>query len=302
MTSRPRAAGTGSLLVVFGAALFGTVGTARLLGPAAPAVSVSAVRLALAAAVLVVLAGFHGVGPLVSASRLPAVWVAGIAQAIFNVTFFAAVTRSGVALGTLVAIGCTPVLTGLMTRRVSREWVMATGVALAGLAALLGGDLRGGASLGGVLFALGASASYATFITASSALASSDVAMDARLAVIFGIAALSMSPALAVSDLTWVTSVDGAGMALYLALAATVVAYNLFNRGLRTVEPGTAATLALVEPLVAALLGVVVLGEYLSPLSWLGAGVVLVALLLMVRTSEVEPQDRTQVPSSRAAD
>ncbi|MBA3265829.1 MAG: EamA family transporter [Nocardioidaceae bacterium] len=302
MTSRPRAAGTGWLLVVFGAALFGTVGTARLLGPAAPAVSVSAVRLALAAAVLVVLAGFHGVGPLVSASRLPAVWVAGIAQAIFNVTFFAAVTRSGVALGTLVAIGCTPVLTGLMTRRVSREWVMATGVALAGLAALLGGDLRGGASLGGVLFALGASASYATFITSSSALASSDVAMDARLAVIFGIAALSMSPALAVSDLTWVTSVDGAGMALYLALAATVVAYNLFNRGLRTVEPGTAATLALVEPLVAALLGVVVLGEYLSPLSWLGAGVVLVALLLMVRTSEVEPQDRPQVPSSRAVD
>ncbi|MBA2573538.1 MAG: EamA family transporter, partial [Nocardioidaceae bacterium] len=297
MIFRPGNSGTGSLLVISGAALFGTVGTARLLGPAAPAVSVSAVRLALAAAVLLVLAGMHGAAPLVAASRLPAVWVAGVAQAAFNVTFFGAVTRSGVALGTLVAIGCTPVLTGLIAGRVTRAWAMATGLALVGLAALLGGDLGNGATISGLLFALGASASYAIFITASSALASSPVAMPAKLAAIFVVAALSLSPALGVSDLAWVTTADGFGMVLYLAVAATVLAYNLFNRGLRTVEPGTAATLALVEPLVAAMLGVVVLSEQLSPLSWLGAGVVLVALLLMVRVAAPELAQSSAPPT-----
>ncbi len=277
--------------------MFGTVGTARLLGPAAPAVSVSAIRLALAVAALLLLAGVHGAAAFAAASRLPAVWIAGLAQAAFNVTFFEAVTRSGVALGTLVAIGCTPVLTGLMARQVTRAWMLATSLALLGLAALLSGDLGNGASVSGLLFALGASASYATFITASSSLASSEVAPPARLAVIFGVAALTLSPALLVSDLTWVTKAGGLAMALYLAMAATVLAYNLFNGGLRTVEPGTAATLALVEPLVAAVLGVLVLGEHLSPLSWLGAGVVLVALLLMVRVSSPPHHERLPVPT-----
>jgi len=172
---------------------------------------------------------------------------------------------------------------------------MATGLALVGLAALLSGDLGNDATISGLLFALGASASYAIFITASSALALSPVAMPAKLAAIFVVAGLSLSPALFVSDLEWVATADGFGMALYLAVAATVLAYSLFNRGLRTVEPGTAATLALVEPLVAAMLGVVILGEQLSPLSWLGATVVLLALLLMVRASAPQSPDRSPV-------
>lgn len=288
--SAPRSGGwaTGALFVVSGAALFGTVGTARLLGPAASAVSVSAVRLALSAAVLLLLAWPHGFAPLRVVARLPAVWVAGIAQASFNVTFFGAVTRSGVALGTLVAIGLTPVLTGMIARRTTRSWAAVTGLALLGLTALLSGGLDnggGGANVGGLLFALGASASYAAFISASSALASAEVDIAPQLAVIFVIAALSLSPALVLLDVGWVTNADGLTMVLYLAGAATVLAYNLFNRGLITVEPSTAATMALVEPLVATLLGVVVLGERLSPISWLGACLVLVALLLMARVA-----------------
>lgn len=297
MTSPPRAPNVGSLLVVSGAALFGTVGTARVLGPEAPSISVSSVRLALAALVLLVLAMPHGSFELRRAATTPAIWVAGLSQAAFNVTFFGAVTRSGVALGTLVAIGCTPLLTGLLARHVTRTWLLVTTLALAGLAALLGGDLgRGSTSVSGLLFALGASASYATFIKASSTLASSPVAMPARLAAIFSVAALSLAPALAMTDSAWALTVEGTGMVLYLSLAATVLAYNLFNRGLGLVDPGTAATFALTEPLVAAVLGVVVLEEHLSPLSWLGATVVLVALLLMIRVSA---SDRSRTQSAR---
>lgn len=271
--------------MIAAAALFGTIGTARVLGPDAPAASVGAVRLVIAAALLLVLAAPRRWAALITAWRLPAVWMAGVAQAAFNLTFLAAVTRTGVAVGTLVAIGCTPILTGLAVRQFGRDWLVATGLAIAGLVALLSEGLRSGVTLPGVVLALGASASYATFILSSASLGSSAVDMPARLAAIFTVAAALLAPALLFLPLDWSSTPSGLVMVVYLAVAATVVAYGLFNRGLSTVAPGSAATLALTEPLVAALLGVAVLDEHLSPVSWLGAGVVLLALLVMVRTS-----------------
>ena len=279
------------MLVISAAALFGTIGTARVLGPEAPSASVGAVRLAIAAALLVLLAAPRGWAPLTAAWRLPAVWLAGLAQAAFNITFLAAVTRTGVAVGTLVAIGCTPILTGLATRHFGRSWLLATGLALVGLTALLSEGLRSGVTVSGVAFALGASASYAAFILSSTALASSDVDMTAKLAGIFTVAAAALAPALLVWPLDWSRTSAGLAMVVYMAVAATVVAYSLFNRGLRSVAPGSAATLGLTEPLVAALLGVLVLHERLSPLSWVGAGVVLVALAVMVRTTRMDESE-----------
>jgi len=273
------------VLVISAAALFGTIGTARVLGPEAPSASVGAVRLVIAAGLLLLLAAPHGWAPLVAAWRLPAVWIAGVAQAAFNLTFLGAVTRTGVAVGTLVAIGSTPILTGLATRQLSRAWLLATGLALVGLTALLSEGLRAGVTVPGVVLALGASASYATFILSSAALATSAVDMTAKLAAIFTVAAAVLAPALLLSPLDWSRTASGLAMVAYMAVAATVVAYSLFNRGLRSVAAGSAATLGLTEPLVAALLGVAVLHEELSPLSWTGAGVVLLALAVMVRTT-----------------
>jgi drug/metabolite transporter, DME family len=276
--------------------LFGTIGTARLLGPSAPAASVSAVRLALASVLLLALASREGMASLAAAWRLPPVWVAGLAQVSFNITFLSAVTQAGVAVGTLVAIGCTPILTGLLSRHVTRAWLGATALAVVGLVLLLSQGLGHGVSVGGLLWSLGASASYATFILASNALGPSVLSMETKLAAIFVVAAVCLSPALAFTSVAWVRSGSGATMVVYLAVAATVLAYSLFNRGLRVVPPGNAATLALTEPLIAAVLGVVVLGERLSAVSWLGAVVVLLALLVMVRVS---PPKGRESPSER---
>jgi drug/metabolite transporter, DME family len=65
-------------------------------------------------------------------------------------------------------------------------------------------------------------------------------------------------------------------------VVTTVLAYLLYGRGLRTVPAPVAVTLGLAEPLVAALLGLVVLGERLSSAS--AAGLVLVGLALVALT------------------
>ncbi len=292
---------SGAAFVVAGAALFGTIGTARLLGPAAPAASVASVRLLLAAGLLVALASRSGWGQVAAALRHWPVWVAGVAQVTFNLSFFAAVTRAGVAVGTLVAIGCTPILTGLAARQVSRGWLAATGLALLGLVALLSDGLGHGVTVAGLLCALGASASYATFILASSRPLGVWIDVVARLAGVFVVAAGCLLPALFLTSLDWLSTPGGVAMVAYLAVAGTVLAYSLFNRGLRLVPAGTAATLALTEPLVAAALGVTVLGERLSPLGWVGAVIVLAALAVMVRVSGSAGSSGSQRPVPRLA-
>jgi drug/metabolite transporter, DME family len=57
------------------------------------------------------------------------------------------------------------------------------------------------------------------------------------------------------------------------------VAYLLYGRGLRTVRVPVAVTIGLAEPAVAALLGLIVLGERLSPTGV--AGLILISLALI---------------------
>jgi hypothetical protein len=58
-------------------------------------------------------------------------------------------------------------------------------------------------------------------------------------------------------------------------------AYVLFSRGLALVPTSTAVTLSLAEPLTAAALGIVVLGERPSATGLLGAGLVLSGLAVL---------------------
>ena len=61
----------------------------------------------------------------------------------------------------------------------------------------------------------------------------------------------------------------------------TALAYVLFSRGLRHLGSGETATLVLAEPLTAAALGVVALGEHPSATAGVGALLVLAGLLVL---------------------
>ena len=281
-------------LVLGGAALFGTVGTAQMLGPDVPAAQLAAARLLLAAAVLVLVAVVtHQLLGLSIAWRHAPTWWAGLGQASFNLCFLGAMGQAGVAVGTLVAIGATPVLTGIATRQVSRSWLVATGVAVAGLALLVGGQIGSGTAPSGwgILLALGASASYATYIIAGNAAAARRLETQSFLASAFSISALFTLPLLFLGDVRWVAGGAGALLVAYLAVVPTVAAYSLFNRGLRGVRAGTAATLGLVEPVVAALLAVLLVGERLSAVGTGGALLVVVGLLLIVAAARDSSPD-----------
>ena len=76
----------------------------------------------------------------------------------------------------------------------------------------------------------------------------------------------------------WWMSWSGLALIAWLGLATTTLAYVLFGVGLSVLQPGHIATITLAEPVFATLLGVLVLGETLGAIGWLGCVVIIAAL------------------------
>ena len=134
------------LQVLLAAICFGTTGTAQAIGPGGSPVAVGAARIVFGGLLLVLVArGLRVRLPRVGA---PLVGMA-CAVAVYQLSFFAAVRLTGVAVGTVVAIGTGPAAAGVLGRlvngeRLSARWAQATALAAIGVL-LLAGD--GGASV-----------------------------------------------------------------------------------------------------------------------------------------------------------
>jgi DME family drug/metabolite transporter len=79
----------------------------------------------------------------------------------------------------------------------------------------------------------------------------------------------------------WVATGQGLAVATYLAVLTTTLAYLLYARGLRTTAVTTATTLGLAEPAIAAVLGLIVLGEHLTATGLAGLGVLAISLVIL---------------------
>lgn len=259
----------GSLYVLGAALLWGTTGTAQAFAPPdAQPVAVGVMRLVIGGFALLALALARG--SLRQGPRWP-IWptlLAAGSMAAYQLVFFAALRQTGVALGTVVAIGSAPLIAGLLEwgvrgERPSGRWLAATFCAVAGCGLLLFNTGRLDANSGGLLLAMGAGASYAAYALASKGLVDGRPP-DAVAAVAFFGGALLLAPLLPFVELQWLRSLSGVAVALHLGLFATAVAYGLYVRGLALIPAATAVTLSLGEPLVAAALGILVLGERLT--------------------------------------
>ena len=276
----------GEWFVLAAAVLWGTTGTAQALAPEGvqPAV-VGAVRLAIGGLALLILASARGVLRDLKGWPLIPTALAAVCMAAYQVFFFEAVLKTGVAVGTIVAIGSAPLFAGALGFLVRREspglrWIVATLLAVIGCALLTVPKADVSVNAGGVLLALGAGIAYATCTVAAKGLLE-EWPPDAVMAVLFCGAAVLLSPLLFAGDLTWLHEGRGIAVALHLGLVATAAAYILFARGLEAVPVATAVTLGLAEPLTAGILGLVVLGERLTGFSTVGTGLLMTGLVIL---------------------
>jgi inner membrane transporter RhtA len=204
----------------------------------------------------------------------------GVVLGLMNLCFYLAL--STVPLGIVVTIEFLGPLAVAIGG--SRRWLDGLWALLAGAGVVLltegGGDLH----LGGVLLALAAAVCWGLYILLSAALGrhSSD---GKGLALGMTLAAVVVMPIGVVGSGTallqpWVLLV-----ALGVALLSSVIPYSLELEALRRIPPKVFGVLLSLEPAVAALVGLVVLGEALGPLQWVAILFVITASAGATRTA-----------------
>jgi DME family drug/metabolite transporter len=268
------------------------------------AMTVSAWRMGLAAVALVAFAAVTGRlrAATQSLRRRPALTVVvGCGTAAYQGLYFVSVLLVGVSVATVVSLGLAPILAAVWehvsarTRPSWREAAVLT-AALVGLV-LISATAGHGSSAGGdrptlgLLFAVAAGVTYAATTVLGHILAQQvdPVALTTSTTTV---GAIALAPFLAIAAATGgpVLTGDPASLALltYLGVATLALAYVLLYAGLRTTS-GSAATVAtLVEPLSAALLAAVVLGERLTAPALLGGALILGAVVAL-RPAEAHP-------------
>ena len=285
MTKQGSAAG---VWFVLGAALlWGTTGTAQAFAPSGfdPMV-IGALRLLVGGVALLGLTLYRReLGRLRDWNWLP-LFMAAVFTASYQLCFFAAVARTGVAVGTIVGIGSAPVIGGFLGRvfrgeTLSRRWLIATSLALAGcsLLSLSGGDIA--IDPVGILLAVGAGAAYAAYTLMIKGLLAKH-APNAVMALVVCLGAILISPVLVNCELDWLLQPRSIGVVTHLGLATMALSYWLFARGLQTVQVATAVTLSLAEPMTAATLGIVVLGEQLNAQAFTGISLIFAGLVVLI--------------------
>jgi len=271
---------SGILLVLAAGALWGTVGPAQVLaGSAVDPAALGGARilsggLVLAAAVLVTYPGsLRGL----TARRWPALLAASAATATFQAAFLMSVATTGAAAATAVTFGVAPVATGLAERvalgaALSRRWAAGTICAVLGCAVLV--VPANGVQVDVVGIALGALAGgcFGVYTVAAKRLIGHGTAMPAAVAATLLVGGAVLAP-WTLAALPELTTPRMLALVLWLGPVTAAAAYWFFVTGLRRVSAATAGTLSLVEPLVAAALAVLVLGE--RPSAPVTAGAVL---------------------------
>jgi DME family drug/metabolite transporter len=287
----------GLALIALAAASWGTTGaTMKTLAENTPATPllVGLARMAVAAPILVVAATALGRPWPRWRLLVPVALIAGGSMAGFQVGYFSAVPRVGVAVTALVAICSAPIMIAVLASVFLKEGLgprvlLALAMGITGTTLLLIGPRglgeTGDRFLPGTLFALGAGLSYAIYaVTAKRVLAHVHPLQLAALT--FGVAALVLSPTLAGQPEVGASVAGGWPLLLYLGLVPTALAYVLFNSGLRHTTATAASIVTLLEPFTATLLGVLLFDERLGVIGAVGAAILLAAIVTLALGSE----------------
>ncbi|MFI5477174.1 DMT family transporter [Streptomyces cacaoi] len=305
MDIRKNSPAAGAIPVLSAAVLWGTVGPAQVLAasPMTPA-ALGGWRLLAGGLVL----GAFTIRP--GKFRAPAarkamgpLLICAFSTGIYQVAFLSSVARTGAALATVVALGTAPAATGWCARwvigeRMGTAWMVSTGAAVAGCTLLLApGSTR--VDPFGLLLAVAAGTCYGLYTVFAKKLAAAAPAahLPAFSALSLLVGSLTLLPWM-IKDAAPVNDTTTLALIGWLGIGATAAAYWLFTRGLSRVRATTAGTLSLAEPVAAALIGVLLLHERLSPSAWAGCALILTGMITLC----LAPMPRSRTSVRAAAD
>ncbi|WP_219418247.1 DMT family transporter [Pseudonocardia nigra] len=180
-------------------------------------------------------------------------------------------------------------------RNADRRQVVAIAAALAGLALLVGLPAEGpgaGAVLAGAVIAVLAGGGFAAMtLLATRPVPGLAAATTTGFAFVLG-GALLVPLAVGTSGLAFTPDLRTLGLLVAFGTVPTALAYTCYFRGLRSASAGVGTVMALLEPLTAAVLAAVLLGDRLGLAGIAGAVLLGVAVVLAGRSGQDRDSER----------
>jgi drug/metabolite transporter (DMT)-like permease len=276
----------GIILIIISAAAFGTLG---ILGRYAYAegldtLSIMALRFLLSALVLLAMLALRG-------EALPRgrnlVRLIGMGAVGYVGQAFAYLTALKYASPGLVALllYLYPVFVVILSviwnhEPINRIKIFALGVALIGLALTVG---PAGGQLPGILLAICAAAIYSVYIIVGTKVMQEVSAIQSSTVIFFS-AGVTSSLLMFANGAHLPKTGTGWAVIAAIVLIATVIPVVTFLAGLRRIGATNAAMLSTLEPVVTVLLAALLLGEILKPVTLVGGGLILAAVIILMRT------------------
>jgi DME family drug/metabolite transporter len=285
---------SGVAALVLASLLWGTTGTtASFLPPDVSPLAIGASTMGVGGVLLFAASARSAIGVLRDRGARRWVLIGALGVFAYPLAFYAGMDLAGVAVGNVVALGSGPVFAALIEwsverRRLDLRWAVSTALAVLGIVLLAAGkepDAAAGRDgiLGGVALALVAGLAYALYTYASGRAVRPGVHPSRGvMGAMFGSGAILLLPVLILTGAPLLQSAQTVGIAAYLAVGPMFVAYLLFGIGLRSIPSSTVTTITLLEPVVATVLAVAVVGERLALVGWVGLVLVLAGLTVLV--------------------
>ncbi|MEO9631237.1 MAG: EamA family transporter [Sulfitobacter sp.] len=284
----------GVIAILFSAVVWGTTGTAATFAPDVSAAAIGAAAM-----------GVGGIAQALMAARGIArsrstLWkqrellVAGaLSVAIYPLAFYGAMRLAGVTVGTVITIGSAPLLSALIEylldrRNLTIRWSVGALVGLIGMVLicvaenLSHGEVVGGDSVPlGVFLGLIGGLTYALYSWSARKMMLQGTHSSIAMGATFGLGGLLLMPVLILTGSTFLASWTNAAVGIYMAAVPMFLGYLAFGFGLARVQASMATVITLLEPVVAAVLAVLIVGERLPNLGWIGVAMVVGCLAII---------------------
>lgn len=312
MTSRTSASFVGFACVLTASALWGTTGTTATFASGVSPLGIGAVAMGLGG-LLLALTALRSIvkGRAKLAAQWPMLILGSLSVAIYPLAFYSSMHLAGVAIGTVISIGSAPLAASLIERffdgqKLTTRWLLGAAAGLGGAVLLTFSESHGSggaadptAVLYGILLGLVSGLLYALYSWVARRKMQAGIPPRAAMGSIFGLGGTLLLPVLAFTGAPLLASTTNIAVGIYMALVPVLVAYVLFAYGLARVSATMATTLSLLEPVIAAVLAVVIVGERLPAEGWVGIGLIVGSLFIL--TLPIPGRRRTRPQPSDAA-
>ncbi|MCG3841942.1 EamA family transporter [Psychrobacter sp. Ps1] len=283
------------LCVIAASVLWGTTGTVSAFIPDVSPLAVGAFSMGVGGVLLVLNAKNNLLSDRQKLLSKPSLlFIGSLCVAIYPLAFYSSMRLAGVAIGTVISIASAPFFTVVMERlisnkRVTSRWVVSFIFGVVGVILLTLGktqylDINAQANnrILGILLGLVAGLTYATYSWTAHQMIENGVNSKSAMASMFGLSAILLLPSLLLTGGNLFLDAKHISVALYLAIAPMFFGYLLFGQALREIEASKATLITLLEPIVATILAIIIIGETFSHIGWLGMSLMIICLLLQV--------------------